>query len=355
MYAYTLWQANDPLVHYLVSDLNVAGTNGTSLQRSDAYLPTFNISGLTLNELGLHYQPWGLSRLMAEFPYLDTNAYNLAYKDPLVMGSDSWNFPTNQTWNPNWLGQIHRGTPWQTIYLKAPNIIFETNSFDQSIGINTWSIWSGFTNLVEAQFGSPIGDGYLDGLLCAILNTNPATAYFNVNTTNSAAWTVPFDGLFVVTNIASAVTFTELSSNSPSVAALANAILSTQASMPGRLFTDVSDVLTTPALSTQSPFLNWSDPVQQRTGITDAAYEALPAQLLGQLGLASLGTVVFANGQWVAQFTGQAGNQYCLQSSPDLIHWTNLGTNSPVLGVMCLPVAAPSGSAALFYRSQLLP
>jgi hypothetical protein len=57
----------------------------------------------------------------------------------------------------------------------------------------------------------------------------------------------------------------------------------------------------------------------------------------------------------VAQFTGKAGNQYVLQSSADLIHWTNLGTNSPVLGVMSLPVAAPSGGTALFYRSQLLP
>ncbi len=110
-------------------------------------------------------------------------------------------------------------------------------------------------------------------------------------------------------------------------------------------------------MSTQSPFLNETNPVQEVYGdtITDAAYEALPSQLLGQLGLASLGTVVFTNGQWVAQFTGQTGNQYVLQSSADLIHWTNLVTNSPVLGVMSLPVSAPSGATALFYRSQLLP
>jgi len=158
----------------------------------------------------------------------------------------------------------------------------------------------------------------------------------------------------VVTNLAAAETTTELSSNSPSVAALASAILAARAGAPGGTFTDVGEVFSTPALSIQSPFLNWSDPVQQRTGITDAAYEALPAQLLGQLGLASLGTLVFTNGQWVAQFTGQAGNQYVLQSSADLIHWTNLGTNSPVLGVMSLRVAGPSGGA-LFYRSQLLP
>jgi len=354
MYAYTLWQANDPLVHYLASDLNVASTSGTSLQHSDLYPPTFNITGLALNQLGLHYQPWGLSHLMAEFAFTDTNAYNLAYKDPLVFGSDYWNFPANQTWNPNWLGQIHRGTPWQSVYLKSANIISETNIFSPSIGLNTWEIWSGFTSSMEAQLGCPIDDWYVCSLLCAILNTNPATVYFNVNNTNPAAWTVPFDGLFVVTNLAAAETTTELSSNSPSVAALASAILAARAGAPGGTFTDVGEVFSTPALSIQSPFLNWSDPVQQRTGITDAAYEALPAQLLGQLGLASLGTLVFTNGQWVAQFTGQAGNQYVLQSSADLIHWTNLGTNSPVLGVMSLRVAGPSGGA-LFYRSQLLP
>jgi len=357
MYDYTLWQANDPLVHYLVSDLNVVSSNGTSVQHSDAYPPTFNITGLWLSQLGLHYQPWGLSKLLFETRGTDTNAINLAYKDPLVVGSDSWNFPAKQTWNPNWLGQIHRGTPWQSVYLKATNIISDFNQLGQSVGLNTWEVWSGATNPVEAQRTSPVSDWHLASLLCAILNTNPATVYFNVNNTNPAAWTVPFDGLTVVTNIATPEASLELSSNSPAVAALAGAILVTQAGEPGGIFGDIGDVFSTPALSTQSPFLNETNPVQEVYGdtITDAAYEALPSQLLGQLGLASLGTVVFTNGQWVAQFTGQTGNQYVLQSSADLIHWTNLVTNSPVLGVMSLPVSAPSGATALFYRSQLLP
>jgi hypothetical protein len=354
MYAYTLWQANDPLVHYLVSDLNVAGTNGTSLQRSDYYPPTFNISGLALNQLGLHYQPWGVMGQMREVAGVDTNAINPAFKDPLSLGSDYWDFPTNQTWNPNWLGQVHRGTPWQTIYLKAADILSESSFFNGTeLGTNTWEAWSGVTNSTEAQRTCPVSDWHLASLLCAILNTNPATAYFNVNNTNAAAWTVPFDGLTVVTNIATVETSPELSSNSPSVVALAGAILATQAGEPGGRFGDVGDVFSTVSLSTLSPFLNESDPSQELYGntISDAMYEALPAQLLGQLGVASLGTVMFANGQWVAQFTGQTGYQYVLQSSADLIHWTNLGTNSPVLGVMSLPVAGPGW----FYRSQLLP
>lgn len=356
MYAYTLWQANDPLVHYLASDLNVVATGGTGLQKTDAYPAALNITGWVLGQLGIHYQPWGLAGQMMELLGVDTNAYNPAYKDPLVFGSDSWNFPTNQTWNPNWLGQVHRGTPWQTLYLKSTDLLsLSSPIFGTRLGTNTWAVWSGDTDAVEAQLNCPISDWHLASLLCAILNTNPATSYFNANTTDPAAWTVPFDGLTVLTNLAAVPTSTELSSNSPAVGAVAGAILATQAGEPGGVFADVGDVLATPALSTQSPFLNWSDPVQQKTGITDAAYEALPAQLLGQFGLASLGTVVFTNGQWMAQFTGQAGNQYVLQSSMDLIHWTKLSTNSPGLGVMSLPVAGPPGGSALFYRSQLLP
>ena len=50
---------------------------------------------------------------------VDANAYNLALKDPLVWQSDDWDFPNGQTLNSDWLGQVHRGTPWQTIYFES--------------------------------------------------------------------------------------------------------------------------------------------------------------------------------------------------------------------------------------------
>jgi len=71
---------------------------------------------------------------MAGLAGVDTNAYNLAYKDPLIWGSDYWSFPTNQTWNPNWLGRIHRGTPWQTIYLKSSDLLSETQFNGANVG-----------------------------------------------------------------------------------------------------------------------------------------------------------------------------------------------------------------------------
>jgi len=354
MYDYTLWQANDPLVHYLASDLNYVDPSNTGLQKSD-YVPsvlTIN-TGLNLYQVGLRYQPWGTVGQMHRLSGVDTNAYNLAYKDPLVWGSDFWNFPVAQTWNPNWLGQVHRGTPWQTIYLKATNILAENqnNRPNLNIGTNTWMIWAGDTNATDAAWTSPVNDWHLAGLLATLLNTNASPAFFSVNNPNPAAWAAQLDGLTAWTNSLPATAIL-LSSNSPAVAALASAIQVTRAGEPGGLFADVGDLFATPALTVQSPFLDWSDPVPQKFATTDADYEQLPAELLAFLGSDSLGTVTASGGQVTVQFTGGAGHVYVLQSSPDLVHWTTLATNSPVNGGMSfvLPVARGGG----FYRTLLV-
>src|SRR6185503_20571602 len=45
--------------------------------------------------------------------------YDWPVKDPGVYSSDHWDFPTQKFPNLGWLGRVHRGTPWQTVYLKA--------------------------------------------------------------------------------------------------------------------------------------------------------------------------------------------------------------------------------------------
>ena len=188
MYDYTLWQANDPLVHYLASDLNYVDPSSTGLQKTDYVPPVFNVYGWNLYQVGLRYQPWGAIGQMQKLSGVDTNAYNLAFKDPLVWGSDFWNFPVNQTWNPNWLGQVHRGTPWQTIYLKATNILAMANfpeggPQNPAYGLPTWLAWTGAstgnTNWTEAPWTSPVNDWHLAGLLTALLNTNTSPAFFS--------------------------------------------------------------------------------------------------------------------------------------------------------------------------------
>jgi hypothetical protein len=353
MYDYTLWQANDPLVHYLASDLNFVNPTNTGVRRTDLVPPVFNVVGLSLNQLGIRYQPWGRTVQMATLQAVDTNAYNLAFKDPLVWRSDDWDFPANQTWNPNWLGQVHRGTPWQTIYLKSSDILQETSAALGNIGTNTWMVWSGAPNAAEAARTSPVNDWQLAGLLATLLNTNANPPFFSVNNPNPNAWASELDGLTAVTN-GSPDTTIILSSNSPAVAALVNAIQTTRARQPWQLFQDVGDIFATPALSVQSPFLDWSDAYQQDHGISDAAYEQIPSQLLALLGSDSFGTLTATPGGVGVLFTGGDGHVYALQTSADLVHWTTLGTFSPVNSQFSVVLPTPPAATAQFYRSLLV-
>ena len=68
-YDYTTWQANDPLVHYLASDLNFSGTEsggqsvGSQMQTGINILPdtATNLPSNNLGALNDRYQPWGRS------------------------------------------------------------------------------------------------------------------------------------------------------------------------------------------------------------------------------------------------------------------------------------------------------
>ena len=80
-----------------------------------------------LNHLGVvndRYMPWGAAGNLAINPLADNNAFNLAYKDPLVYGADDWDFPTNQTLNASWLGQESiAARPGKPVFLKSTNIL----------------------------------------------------------------------------------------------------------------------------------------------------------------------------------------------------------------------------------------
>ena len=111
VYVHTSLQANDPLVHYLVDDL------------SDWSVETNRVNVLSLpSNLGYingRYAPWGGNPFHPD-PALDLW---VALKDPGVTRSDDWNFPTNQPLRIDWIGAVHRGTPWQTVYLKSTNLL----------------------------------------------------------------------------------------------------------------------------------------------------------------------------------------------------------------------------------------
>lgn len=305
IYSASLLQANDPLVHYLASDLN-AQTGATAqwangiwlngVWRHNDDLQNLMLPTVPVAPIGGRFQPWGQNYLMASIANVDTNGYNLAYKDPLVWSPDSWNFPSNLLFSLAGLGQVHRGTPWQTIYLKSTDILQEMESLgggSQNVGTNTWANWTGdlqpdsFSGqYVDAALMAPVSDWRLAGLLMSLLNTNYATQLFSVNDPNSADWQNLLNGLTVYSNSNPNPLFTPtfdtyvMAANSSQASTVAIGIANVKTSQPGQNFYFVGDVLSAPEMTVSSPWLNTADALQLNYGISDAEYEAIPAQLL---------------------------------------------------------------------------
>ncbi len=348
----TVWQVNDPLVHYMASDL-INPTAGGGLQLH------LNWPG-NLGQLNQRYQPWGGN------PATGVGTNLLAIKDPLVTCSDDWDFPDSQPLEVSWLGRVHRGTPWQTVYLKAPDILSYPNNFGiyGLNGANVWANWTGDTDATDAAAMASMQDWHLASLLACMFNTNDLRSLFSVNNPNPDAWQALLDGLTALTNNLTDAQLQSLtppqfgvvvmSSNSPQASAIANAVEAARTGQSGRFFTDVGDILTIPQLTVNSPFLNWNDGVQQQKGISDEAYEIIPSQLLPLLRADSIGSVATANGQVVVQFTGYDGHSYAIEVSSNLVDWTSIGTNCPIGGVISFTNSPTLNANPQFYRSILL-
>jgi hypothetical protein len=314
-YEYTSWQANDPLVHYLTSDLHFdgmekansirTGTNQWNSLTSLMPRPVFT----NVND---RYQPWGT---LLSVTGTDTNAYNLAYKDPLVWQSDNWDFPTNKFPTVGWLGRVHRGTPWQTVYLKASNLLPQTDKFGNNIGTNTWVQWTGDRQLTYGQYfdaanSAPIRDRLLFDLFTTAFNDNATrgTLSVNVGGTNGpslAAWSALFSGMVVLTNTTVITTPSQLQvptygsliinpagpynlASLPPLVQMVQGINTMRAAFTNAdglagAFEHVGDILSTAQLTEKSPFLNWNNMAQQRFSISDEMYEWLPQQTMSLL------------------------------------------------------------------------
>ena len=352
VYKVTEWEANDPLVHYTISDLkNLQRTNSFLLDNPNpADLPV-----LSLGRINRRYEPWGGN------PNYSTGSvplYDLTLKDPMpnLHGrSDDWDFPTNQTPDASWLGRVHRGTPWQTIYLKAP-----------SPSLTAWIKWTGNNQLrtnwngvygltYDAFFTQPTNDWRLASLLVSLLSTNAPRTLLSVNQTSVSAWCGLLDGMTVLTNIGGGqLTPVIMSSNSPQAVTIAAALDTLRSGQPGQRFNNPSDILATIELSTASPWLDLSSPAQLNWGLSDEAYEAIPSQLLPSLRSDSIGSVCQSGGTLQVQFSGSDGCAYAVQSSSNLSSWTPISTNYPANGFFNF-TDTPPGSPRRFYRSVLLP
>jgi hypothetical protein len=359
----TLWQANDPLVHYTVGDLK----NTTDYPQS-FYLDTLArpLPPTAFGYVNDRYEPWGGNPLSGSG---SPTIHDLTVKDPVARqyaGSDDWDFPTNQWSSTNWLGRVHRGTPWQTVYFKA-----------SAAPLSTWVPWTGsplvVTNLgqlsttvlpiggftYDAMLAHPTNDWRLASMLASLLSTSDARHSLSANQTSLPAWEGALDGMVVLTNnegpdppdgLASLV----MSSNSPQAATIAVGIVAARSLQPNQSFQDPGDVLSTPELSVASPWLDTNSVAPYYASLTDEAYEAIPSQLLPLLRADSIGYVFQTGGTLRIEFSGSDGLAYAIQVSTDLVNWSTLTTSYPVGGVISFVDVPLPGAPRRFYRSVLM-
>jgi len=333
------WQANDPLVHYTAGDLlDVARTNTVEKLTLSSPLQLLKNIGV-IND---RYSPWGGNPVNAN----DENAtlgFDASVKDPLVRRSDDWQFPTNALPTLGWLGRIHRGTPWQTVYLKASDL--QIAQYPGALHPLDWTAvypnsalrwvqWSGDTihwttnanDYVDAFYNRPVADRLLFDVFTTAVNDNAARGRLSVNQTNLAAWSALFSGVVALTNSSSvsdltrnrppqyrpvliepAGSYDSFNTNTwPPLAWLVAGINAERERTnalggyvhPGGWFKSTGDILSVPQLSDASPFLNLvTNSVVLQRGVSDAAYEWLPQQILPLLRSGEPRFVIYAYGQ----------------------------------------------------------
>jgi hypothetical protein len=327
------WQVNDPLVHYMPSDLRFPKSAGApqKLTPGTQVTNTWNIGAPNIEI----YRPWG-GGLSQTAPDL---AFNMGIEDPGVRSSDDWRFPITETTNKffrfpsvGWLGRVHRGTPWQTIYLKSfyalevdgktrkTNIVFKPSP-------PTWVDWSGSAGTFPHQ------DYKLLDVFTVAPNENAARGLLSVNQAHRAAWSAVLSGVPVVTNVlsdgeafidtnavyrANAFKPMFIEPATPQIETIVDAInfyranqqVITNTSNPAipyalvtrtdshGVFEHVADILGAPALTYNSPYLRlWKSAAQRQGGMIDEVVERIPQEILSLLQRDEPRFVVYSFGQ----------------------------------------------------------
>jgi hypothetical protein len=307
------WQANDPLVHYTLSDLTPMPPIATNLLVNYPILGT----AVTLTNLGQavnrRYSPWALPG--SQIQLIDSvNFANLAVKDPQITRSDDWQFPNNKYPNIGWLGRVHRGTPWQTVYLKSPGT-----------DMTNWTNWTGNqaasvltvngANYVvgDAQITHPTNDWKILDLFTTAINANASKGQLSVNQTNLASWAAVLDGVFVLTNQVvpgnpnpqpliidpSDLMPTSTGSSVSTVQNIVSNMNTIRGTNAGGVFTSVGQILSVPQLTVASPYINTNvvPGTPAANLLSDAVYERIPQQILSLLRVGTPRYVIFAYGQ----------------------------------------------------------
>ena len=140
------------------------------------------------------YAPWGISANLGTGIPSPALEVDMAYKDPLVTNSAAWSFPTptNAFASIGQLGRIHRGTPWQTVYLKSAIANIEADSQGHIADRHHWKWWSG------SHGTHPTNDWALLDTFSTAITENAARGQIGVNQTNLPAWSAILSGVPVL-------------------------------------------------------------------------------------------------------------------------------------------------------------
>ena len=320
-----LWQANDPLVHYQAGELfHIA----ESEKIKENYPPTLSMSTNALDNIGrknTRYRPWGKEPADQQ---TDPDVFNVSIKDALVRSSDDWQFTTNALPTLGWLGRIHRGTPWQTVYLKSSdvgltNVVRSPSAWaggNNRVASKKWSEWTGNSSLQGSYYTRPVSDRLLFDVFTTAINDNSSRGRLSVNQAGLAAWSAVLSGMVALTNTSSqsalltglppqfapvivqpAGLFDYYNTNAwPPIVRIHNAINTMRNNtnyFVNGTFNHVGDVLAVPELTIASPFLNLSSSFAPIRGMTDAAYEWLPQQILSLLQTGKPRFAIYSYGQ----------------------------------------------------------
>ena len=140
------------------------------------------------------YSPWGVSANLGTGVSSPSLAVDMAYRDPLITNSAAWSFPTptNAFAAIGQLGRIHRGTPWQTVYLKSPVANLESDDQGHISDRHHWRWWSG------SHGTHPTNDWALLDVFSTALTETAGRGQVGVNQTNLAAWSAILSGVPVL-------------------------------------------------------------------------------------------------------------------------------------------------------------
>jgi hypothetical protein len=300
------WEANDPLVHYTVYDLFGGDSSGGAFSNSaiarltprvpsSIYTnPLSSVVSSPGNSLGnKRYAPWGGVQPDPSNP--QPAKFRFAEKDPGVYAPDFWDFPLQHFPSLGWLGRVHRGTPWQTIYLKAPDPDY------------TMEDWAAHTGAAFMPDTFPTNDWRLLDIFTAAVHPNATRGRLSINQTNPAAWAAVFASVPVTAAFNDGSGFppayetnVQPSSVDAPLAAIVENINLTRSNVFKGQFKKLSEFLMVTNLTIGSPYFANFDPTIKQSvqfPLMDSDYERLPQQILSLVKLGEPRYVVYSWGQ----------------------------------------------------------